>query len=117
MALIDEQTNLCRRLEESRHRRRRGLAQLQKSPQDLLDVAVDTDDPELKRRGKTALDRWFASAEATQQANDLNREFYTVALSTVQEAVSILTGARTRGYDPRGRSLSSGARTFVTTSI
>lgn len=117
LALLDEQTNLCRRLEESRRRRRQGLVRAGRPPGDLPELVRETDDPELQQRARNALDRWFEAARTTQHENDLNREFYTVALSTVEEAVSIITGARTRGYDPRGRGVRAQGRAFVTTSI
>lgn len=117
MGLLDEQTNLCRRLEESRRRRRHGLARARRKPQELQEVVLDTEDLELRERGEKALQRWFEAAEATQRENELNRDFYTVALSTVEEAVSIITGAQTRGYDPRGRGVLGRGRGFVATSM
>ena len=117
MALLDQQTNLCRRLEDSRRRRRQGLARAGRPPGEMQDLVLETGDPELQERAQKALDRWFEAARATQQENDLNREFYAVALATVEEAVSIITGSRTRGYDPRGRGVRAEGRAFVTTSI
>lgn len=117
MSHLETQSNLCQRLEASRARRRRALRAAGKQLDDLAAVVTDTTDPAERERAEKALDRWIEAASATQRENDLNREFYLVALGAVEEAVSIITGSKTSAYDPKGRTVSGLGRSFMATSI
>lgn len=114
MSCLERQAELCQRLEASRRRRRDGLRAAGRSPDELPDVVMETVGPD---QAQKALDRWFEAARAAQHEIDLNREFYGIALAAVEEAVTVLTGATSKSYDPRGRQVAGTARPIVSTSM
>lgn len=111
------QEETCRQLEQCRRRRRDALRRAGRDPSELVAVVTAGASAEALERAQDALNRWFEAAEATRRENDINRDFYGVALAAVEEAVGILTGSETRAYDLRGRSVPGQGRATVVTSI
>jgi len=114
---LTRQSELCRRLESKRDERRARLSQNGRAPEDLFEVVLESVGPDDRRVAQKALDRWIESARAAQFEIDLNKDFYRVALAAVEEAVTIVTGSHTKGYDPRGRGVSAASRPFTAVSL
>jgi hypothetical protein len=89
--LLKLQSELCEQLEAFRRHRDSRLHQRGYQPREFL-VAVLDDTPVTNREPVTAAFSAFVSAaEAAQREIELNREFFSAALATLQDAVEGLT--------------------------
>lgn len=103
--LLEEQARVCAALEQRRVARD-GVLEASGGPRsrDLLVVVLGAlpkgEHPEVLER----FGRYVAAAEAAQREIEVNREFFTVALSAVEEALEARSGQSRSPvtYDARG---------------
>ncbi len=105
--LLDEQAELCIALERCRMARGGWLAEAGHAARDLLMVLLGQSPREGHSELVERFKRHADAAEAAQREIDVNREFFGVALASLEEVVEAVAGVgRAEVYDERGSSAS-----------
>ena len=86
--LLERQTELCRELEILRDKRAALLARSGQRPKDLLVVVLASLPKERHAETISAFKEYVDCAEAAQREVDKSREYFAVALSTVEDVLS-----------------------------
>lgn len=100
--LLATQANLCEELQAFKERREQQLRQRGYPNKDLLVAALDQSAAGEHASVTAVFSDYVAAAEAAQREIDINREFFGVALSTLQDALEAVSPSSTT-YG-RGRS-------------
>ena len=115
--LLERQGELCAALENHRRLRTDMLAQLGHRANDLLVVVLGALPTEEHPAAIDVFRRYVDSAEATQREIDVNREFFSVALATLEDTIeAVVSGVTSSGvYDSSGSSVGDKTALCVST--
>ena len=117
--ILERQTEMCAELEVMRRQRIAILAEDGYRVSDLLVVVLGAlpkdDHPEVIDLFKQYVD----VAEATQREIDVNREFFSVALATLEDTIgAVISTVKSRAvYDAKGSSLGDGSTALCVSTM
>lgn len=116
-ALLELQTDLCSRLEAHRHNREKMLSEGGIRKEDLLVAVLGALPKDEHPSAVDAFSRYIDAAEAAQRQIDINREFFSVALATLEDTLeSVVSGVcSTDFYDASGSSMGPNTALCVST--
>lgn len=115
--LLERQAELCAQLEQLRRDRARTLADEGHRADDLLVVALGAVPKDEHPAVIDTFKRYVDAAEAAQREIDINREFFSVALATLEDTIeAVVSGVRQNAvYDANGSSTGSRSALCVST--
>lgn len=99
-ALLEQQSQLCEQLTRARSRRRALLEASGKGRGDFLVAALAQTPPELHGRVTARFSEYVDAAELAQREIDINREFFSIALSALDDIIGTVEG-REPCYGPQ----------------
>ena len=98
--LLDKQAALCDRLAAARNRRRELLAANGRGPRDFLVAVLGQTPPDIHDQVTARFSEYVQAAEEAQREIDLNREFFSIALSSLDDVLGAVEG-REPSYGPK----------------
>jgi len=101
--LLQKQATICDRLAAARDRRRELLAANGKGPRDFLVAVLGQTPPDLHAQVTARFSDYVQAAEEAQREIDLNREFFSIALSALDDVLGAVEG-REPSYGPKAPS-------------
>lgn len=104
--MLEQQAELCSRLESKRRERASVLAKEGHQAKDLLVVILGFLSKEDHPAAIKTFRRYIDMAEKTQREIDINREYFSVALSTLEDTIDAVVSTATSKefYDSKGGS-------------
>lgn len=114
---LEKQAELCAALESHRRSRSQMLADEGHRANDLLVVVLGALPKDQHPAAVDTFKRYIDAAEKTQREIDVNREFFSVALATLEDTIeAVAVGTSTSSvYDAKGKSSGSTTALCVST--
>ncbi|MEM1026250.1 MAG: flagellar export chaperone FlgN [Myxococcota bacterium] len=98
--LLEKQALLCEKLERARTRRRALLQESGRGRGDFLVAVLSQTPPALHAQATARFSEYVDAAEAAQREIDINKEFFSIALSALDDIIGTVEG-REPSYGPR----------------